>query len=615
MRRKIVSGLVLTTLLVGILAMVFSIQVLKASGTIYIRPDGSVEGTDKIQRDGDIYTFDENIYGSIIVERDNIVLDGANFTLEGMGSEIGIDLSGGKGIRVQNMEIRVFEVGIKLLDTASCTISKVNIVITDLYAISLDGSSNNTISEVNITANDEWCILLHSLSCHNIISESNIDSLNNGEYGIRLEDSSNNTITDNTVKNNQCGIYIELSNDSKVIGNTVTNSSNEGISIWGSPNNSIFGNTVVSNWNTGIGIISGPNSSIIGNTVTDHRVDGISISRSSNSSIIGNTVTENNYASNYGGVQLAEASNNDISGNVITSNVGHGVSLIYSSNNNIAGNTITNNSWSISLSDYCYNNSVSDNTMLSGGLVIGSDYNNITRNNILHSSMSMIIDGSYNRIKWNNIAYSSYRGIDMGLNAEGNSFHHNNILDNTDQVKQNGRVNFWDDGFEGNYWGDYEGKDTDGDGIGDTETPHYKDRYPFIVPIGSIPILYKETRYDCIIDGSMTVSRFSLDENKTISFNITGEGYVNLTMPRNMLDGSFHVFINDILMIEEYTSEWLTSWNTTKVSICFAYSTSTTVKVKLEAEIKLLGDLNSDEIVNIRDIFIVAKNFGKTLED
>ena len=37
------------------------IVVVKAQGTIYIRADGSVEGTDKIQRNGNEYTFIDNI--------------------------------------------------------------------------------------------------------------------------------------------------------------------------------------------------------------------------------------------------------------------------------------------------------------------------------------------------------------------------------------------------------------------------------------------------------------------------------------------------------------------------------------------------------------------------
>ena len=67
---------------------------MKAESTIYIRADGSVEGTDKIQRDGDGYTFlgDISIDGSgidcIVVERDNIIVDGAGYTLEGAGGKV-----------------------------------------------------------------------------------------------------------------------------------------------------------------------------------------------------------------------------------------------------------------------------------------------------------------------------------------------------------------------------------------------------------------------------------------------------------------------------------------------------------------------------------------------
>ena len=52
---------------------------------IYIKADGSVEGTDKIHRDGDVYTFTADIQGfePIIVERDSIVIDGAGYSVRG----------------------------------------------------------------------------------------------------------------------------------------------------------------------------------------------------------------------------------------------------------------------------------------------------------------------------------------------------------------------------------------------------------------------------------------------------------------------------------------------------------------------------------------------------
>src|SRR4030042_2646037 len=52
---------------------------------IYIKADGGVEGTDRIHRDGNFYTLTADISGfePIIVERDNIVIDGAGFSIRG----------------------------------------------------------------------------------------------------------------------------------------------------------------------------------------------------------------------------------------------------------------------------------------------------------------------------------------------------------------------------------------------------------------------------------------------------------------------------------------------------------------------------------------------------
>jgi PKD repeat protein len=67
---------------------------------------------------------------------------------------------------------------------------------------------------------------------------------------------------------------------------------------------------------------------------------------------------------------------------------------------------------------------------------------------------------------------------------------HNNVMNHTDNAYDNDWANMWDDGSKGNYWDDYNGTDTDGDGIG--ETPYYIlpqnwDSYPFVNPISNCP--------------------------------------------------------------------------------------------------------------------------------
>jgi hypothetical protein len=66
-------------------------------GSVYIASDGSVVGTNAIQRNGSIYTLTANISGGIQVQKSNIVIDGAGYTVQGNGVGRGLDLSNGVG--------------------------------------------------------------------------------------------------------------------------------------------------------------------------------------------------------------------------------------------------------------------------------------------------------------------------------------------------------------------------------------------------------------------------------------------------------------------------------------------------------------------------------------
>jgi hypothetical protein len=80
--KRVFCGLFSIILLVGFWTLAFNVQPAKATGTIYIRADGSIDPqTVPIQRDGDIYNFTNNITGSIWVERSNIIVDGSGYVL------------------------------------------------------------------------------------------------------------------------------------------------------------------------------------------------------------------------------------------------------------------------------------------------------------------------------------------------------------------------------------------------------------------------------------------------------------------------------------------------------------------------------------------------------
>jgi parallel beta-helix repeat protein len=156
MNRKPVIGVILALLLTSMLTLIFyvqSIQSVRATGTIYIRADGSVElMTAPIQQDGNVYTFTDDIYDSIVVERDNIVIAGSGCTVEGTGAydSKGISLSQRSNITIKNVEIKTFGKGIHLYESSNNTIFESNITNND-YGIMLEWSSNNIVSGNIIT--------------------------------------------------------------------------------------------------------------------------------------------------------------------------------------------------------------------------------------------------------------------------------------------------------------------------------------------------------------------------------------------------------------------------------------------------------------------------------
>jgi hypothetical protein len=97
------------------------IQKVKAETVIYIREDGTIEGTNKIQRDGNVYTLKEDISCSIdamdvfiAIEKDNIIFDGDQKTIQGTKTGVGIEARGRKNITIQNLRIIDFGVGIQV---------------------------------------------------------------------------------------------------------------------------------------------------------------------------------------------------------------------------------------------------------------------------------------------------------------------------------------------------------------------------------------------------------------------------------------------------------------------------------------------------------------------
>jgi len=207
--KKTVAGIVLILFLTSMLTLAFNIRPVKATnGTIYIRADGSVDPpTAPIQRDGNVYTFTSNIYdNSIVIERDNIILDGNGFTLEGTETGFGIELFSRSDVTIKNIRIKAFVHGIYLYESSNNTISGNSITKNTNDGIVLMASSNNIILKNNIKGNEGG---IHGwASSYNRISQNLIAE--NRHYGIILYNYSStyNTIDANSIAYNEIGLWL-----------------------------------------------------------------------------------------------------------------------------------------------------------------------------------------------------------------------------------------------------------------------------------------------------------------------------------------------------------------------------------------------------------------------
>jgi len=233
LKRKIAIGLLLTLLLTSMLALVFNIHPAKSyyawSENIYIRADGSITPTAApiSTIDNVTYTLTDNIVGnvlsgsqSIIIERNNTVLDGTGHTVQGTGSGVGLYLNRIGNVTIKNTNIKNFHEGIRVWE-----------------------SSGNSISENNIANNTEGVYLGGSYPynpSNNSISGNNI--ANNG-YGIHLWNSYNNIISGNNIKANKWyGIYPYYSENNVIYHNNFINNVNQALVM-------IHGN--VNSWDDG----------------------------------------------------------------------------------------------------------------------------------------------------------------------------------------------------------------------------------------------------------------------------------------------------------------------------------------------------------------------------
>jgi len=315
-----------------------------ASVTITIRSDGYVDPpTAPIQRNGEIYTLTDNItigqeatpVASLIIERDNIVLDGAGITIHNRASTpgsihgitpipVGIIVNGRDNITIKNIELIEFYYGIQLTSSSNIIIVSNTITASRGAALFLSESSNNSILINDIRENSQ--ALRFSKCNNNIVSGNNITSIHCDWWTFLLSESSNNTISNNTFANN--GLFV-IGSYGNIVDNNLVN---------GKPLVCLEGVSGYAVEDAGQVILVDCSSIIIENLSISDTDVGIELWRTNDTTIAQNKLTRNGF-----GIWLRYSGHNNISKNCLEENSECGIWLEESSDNNIIENNITNN--------------------------------------------------------------------------------------------------------------------------------------------------------------------------------------------------------------------------------------------------------------------------------
>jgi len=430
--------------------------------------------------------------------------------------------------------------------SANLTILRdLTIINGSIYGIRLENSFNNTIAR-NTISKTQWAISFY-YSYNNTLTQNEFFE-NQGslqimpqlpKYFFQEIDSSNSV--------NGKPIYYWVSQHDKEVPSdaglvAVINSThilikdlNLTSNSWGvlfvSTNNSIIQNVTISKSIDGIVLEFSYNNAISNNTLSNLGWFGISLYKSFNNTISSNNISENAY-----GIHISNSDNNTVIKNNVAFSYWAGIALDeYCNFNVVHKNVVTlNGRGGITLDDYCKNNTITENaiTLNQWAGVVLSDY----------SSQNLI---SRNLIQMNQYGLWSY-------SSKGNFIYKNNFISNFDQVNTDPTSkNIWDNGYPsgGNYWSDYRGVDlysgsyqnlTGNDAIGDTALTidgNNRDPYPLMDQFNTFDAgTWNGEAYSVDIISNSTLSDFKLNATqKTLSFNVTGiegkAGFCRITIP------------------------------------------------------------------------------------
>lgn len=394
----------------------------------------------------------------------------------------------------------------------------------------------------NVTVSDNLFTKVHDgirIEGSTNVTVKNNEFIGNYLWSIRVFGSTNTLIEQNNVTGSNFGVEMRASY-STLTGNFIADSYGKlGLWLWSSPNCILRNNSLRNNGDDLV--VSGDTGSY-----TDYFED-IDNSNTLNGKPMYYVVWQSDFVvpSDAGYVTMICCTNATVR-NLTLENQENGIMLLDTMSSRIENVTVSNTQCGILMSTVScpYSSGIESWSWGGGNVIVG--------NTLINNDYGIAITCSSNNV-----------------------IYHNNFVGNYEDTSISRSINVWDDGYPsgGNYWSNYNGTDSNNDGIGDTPyiiDQNNTDNYPLVGISSDFSTPDNSVQTIC----NSTISNFCFN-GTAISFNVSGEngtdGFCRIHVPTALLNATYKVYVNGT----EVPYYLLPSSNDTQSYLYFTYHHST----------------------------------------